>query len=162
MAELSSKPTAKLVFITGASSGIGQALALAYFQAGYQLALVARRVLEVESWASQHNISQDSYKIYSANVADIDGIVAAGKACIVSQGLPDVVIANAGISVGVDTAIREDLDQLAQTTLAWRLLFTRFLKACCYAKVANWSVLEASQVFVACLDMVLIVQAKRQ
>ena len=105
----------KLVFITGASSGIGQALALAYYQAGYNLALVARRTEEVESWCSRHNISLDSYKIYSANVSDIDSIVAAGQACIATQGLPDVVIANAGISVGVDSAIREDLDQLAQT-----------------------------------------------
>lgn len=106
---------AKLVFITGASSGIGQALALTYYEAGYKLALVARRTLEIESWVSRHNISLDSYKIYSANVSDIDSIVAAGKACIASQGLPDVVIANAGISIGVDTAIREDLDQMAQT-----------------------------------------------
>jgi short-subunit dehydrogenase len=104
----------KLVFITGASSGIGQALALTYHQAGYKLALVARRVSEIESWANQHKISQDSYKIYSANVADIDSIVAAGKTCMASQGLPDVVIANAGISFGVDSAIRGDLDQLAQ------------------------------------------------
>jgi short-subunit dehydrogenase len=106
---------AKLVFITGASSGIGQALALAYYQAGYNLALVARRTEEIESWCSQHNISSSSYKIYSANVNVIDSIVAAGQACIAAQGLPDVVIANAGISVGVDSAIREDLDQLAQT-----------------------------------------------
>jgi short-subunit dehydrogenase len=105
----------KLVFITGASSGIGQALALTYYQASYALALVARRTSEIESWASQNKISQDSYKIYSADVGNIDSIVAAGKACIAVQGLPDVVIANAGISVGVDTAIREDLDQMAQT-----------------------------------------------
>jgi short-subunit dehydrogenase len=105
----------KLVFITGASSGLGQALALAYYQAGYELALLARRVSEIESWVSRHNVSANRYKIYSANVANIDSIVAAGKACISSQGLPDVVIANAGVSVGVDSAIREDLDQLAQT-----------------------------------------------
>jgi short-subunit dehydrogenase len=48
-------------------------------------------------------------------VSNIDSIVAAGKACIATQGLPDVVIANAGISVGVDTAIREDLAQMAET-----------------------------------------------
>lgn len=105
----------KLVFITGASSGLGQALALRYFQADYQLALVARRTEMIESWIRRHDISSDSYKIYSANVADIDSIVAAGKACLSSQGLPDVVIANAGISIGVDTAYREDLDQLALT-----------------------------------------------
>lgn len=106
---------AKLVFITGASSGIGQAMAHAYYEAGYNLALVARRTNEIESWASQHHISPDRYKIYSANVSNIDSIVAACKACIATQGLPDVVIANAGISFGVDTAIREDLDQLAKT-----------------------------------------------
>jgi short-subunit dehydrogenase len=106
---------ARLVFITGASSGIGQALALAYYEAGYNLALVARRTEEIKTWSSLHNISQDRYAIYSANVSDVNSIVATGKACIASQGLPDVVIANAGISVGVDTSIREDLDQLAQT-----------------------------------------------
>lgn len=105
----------KLVFITGASSGIGQALALTYYKAGYQLALVARRTDEIESWSSEYKISKNSYKIYSADVSNIDSIVAAGKACIAAQGLPDVVIANAGISVGIDTAIRVDLDQMAQT-----------------------------------------------
>jgi short-subunit dehydrogenase len=105
----------KLVFITGASSGIGQALALTYYHAGYKLALAARRTSEIKSWASRHNINNDSYNIYSTDVSNIDSIVAAGKACIAAQGLPDVVIANAGISVGVDTAIREDLDHMAQT-----------------------------------------------
>src|SRR5207253_3115697 len=38
-----------------------------------------------------------------------------GRACIANQGVPDVVIANAGISVGVDTAIREDMDVIART-----------------------------------------------
>jgi len=48
-------------------------------------------------------------------VADTDSIVAAGAACIARQGVPDVVIANAGISMGVDTAIREDIDVIART-----------------------------------------------
>ena len=106
---------AKLVFITGASSGIGQALALAYYEAGFNLALIARRTEEIKSWSNQHDIRPERYKIYSSNVSDIDDIVATGKVCIATQGLPDVVIANAGISVGVDSAIREDLDQLALT-----------------------------------------------
>jgi short-subunit dehydrogenase len=105
----------KLVFITGASSGIGQAMALRFFQAGYRLALVARRTAEVQSWASSHEISPESYEIYSADVSSIDSIVAAGCACLATQGVPDVVIANAGISIGMDTAVREDLDVMAQT-----------------------------------------------
>lgn len=104
-----------LVFITGASSGIGQALALRFYQAGYRLALVARRTEEVKSWANSINISVSSYEIYSADVSDTASIVAAGQACIASLGLPDVVIANAGISIGMDSAIRADLDLMART-----------------------------------------------
>lgn len=107
--------TTPLVFITGASSGIGQALALRFHRAGYRLALVARRTSEVKAWASAEGISADSYEIYSADVAVIDSIVAAGQACITRQGLPDVVIANAGISVGMDTAVRDDIDVMART-----------------------------------------------
>lgn len=43
-----------------------------------------------------------------------DSIVAAGGACLARQGLPDAVVANAGISLGVDTAVRADLDVMAQ------------------------------------------------
>ncbi len=105
---------APLVFITGASSGIGQALAHHYHQAGWRLALVARRKDMVKSWASACGISASSYEIYSADVADIDSIVGAGLACMARQGLPAVVIANAGISLGVDTAERADLDVMAR------------------------------------------------
>ena len=104
-----------LVFITGASSGIGQALALRFYQAGYRLALTARRTQEVKSWAEAANISVSSYEIYSADVSDIASIVAAGQACLAKQGVPDVVIANAGISIGMDSAIRSDLDVMAST-----------------------------------------------
>ena len=104
-----------LVFITGASSGIGQALALRFYQAGYRLALAARRTQEVKSWAEAANISANSYEIYSADVSDIASIVAAGQACLANQGVPDAVIANAGISIGMDSAIHADLDVMART-----------------------------------------------
>ena len=107
--------TTPLVFITGASSGIGQALALRFHRSGYRLALVARRTSEVKTWASAQRISADSYEIYSADVAVTDSIVAAGRDCIARQGVPDVVIANAGISVGMDTAVRDDIDVMART-----------------------------------------------
>ncbi|MGE8317828.1 MAG: SDR family oxidoreductase [Comamonas sp.] len=108
-------PPAPLAFITGASSGIGQALALRYHRAGWRLALVARRVDMVKSWASAQSMSADSYQIYSADVADAAQIIAASEQCLAQMGLPDVVIANAGISHGIDTAEREDLDVMAQT-----------------------------------------------
>jgi short-subunit dehydrogenase len=105
----------KLVFITGASSGIGQALAWRYHQAGWRLALVARRTGEIETWARAQGLPAGRYEIYGADVADTDSIVAAGQACLARQGVPDAVIANAGISIGVDTAIREDIAVIART-----------------------------------------------
>ena len=107
-------PGQGLVFITGASSGIGQALALRYQQAGYRLALVARRSEAIEAWAAGLALAPDSYAVYGADVADTDSIVAAAQACIARQGLPDIVIANAGISIGIDSAQREDIDAMAQ------------------------------------------------
>ena len=104
----------RLVFITGASSGIGQALAWCFYQAGYSLALVARRTHEIESWASQHQLSAGRYQIYRADVSVPDSIVAAAQACLRQQGLPDVVIANAGISIGMDTAERADIDLMTR------------------------------------------------
>jgi len=106
-----------LVFITGASSGIGQALALRFYQAGFDLALVARRTDVVRSWAAEQGLADGRCGVYRADVADTDSIVAAGVQCIAEQCLPDVVIANAGISIGMDTAVRSDL-QVMQSVLA--------------------------------------------
>ena len=106
---------AKLAFITGASSGIGQALALRFHAAGYRLALVARRSDEVARWAAGAGIDAGRVSVYAADVRDIATIVAAGRACIEAQGVPDAVIANAGISVGMDTAELADLEVMRAT-----------------------------------------------
>lgn len=105
---------ARLIFITGASSGIGQALALRFYQAGYALALVARRSEALAQWADAQGLQLQRCQVYQADVADIDSVVAAGQACLLQQGLPDVVVASAGISVGMDTAVRSDLDVMAR------------------------------------------------
>lgn len=105
----------QLAFITGASSGIGQALAWRYYQAGYGLALVARRTEEIQAWAHASGLDPARYRIYSADVADVNSIVTASQQCLQQQGVPDVVIANAGISIGMDTAVRGDLDVMTRT-----------------------------------------------
>lgn len=106
---------AHLIFITGASSGIGQSLAWRYYQAGYTLALVARRTEEIQAWAQSLALDAARYRVYGADVSDIESIVAAGQACLAELGVPDVVIANAGISVGMDTGVRSDLDVMVRT-----------------------------------------------
>jgi short-subunit dehydrogenase len=107
--------TAPLVFITGASSGIGQALAERYARAGWRLALVARRTEVLEAWVSALRLRSDAFGIYGADVCVPDSIVAAAQACLARQGLPDVVIAGAGISAGMDSAERKDLEVMLAT-----------------------------------------------
>ncbi|HZF80286.1 MAG TPA: SDR family oxidoreductase [Rubrivivax sp.] len=107
--------TSPLVFITGASSGIGQALAARYAAAGWRLALVARRSAEMQGWASAQGLGGDRAVAYRADVADPDSILAAAQQCMQTQGLPEVVIASAGISVGMDSAERDDLSVMSDT-----------------------------------------------
>jgi len=106
---------APLVFITGASSGIGQALAARFHRAGFRLALVARRADEVTRWACAQGFAPATWAVYGADVRDVAAITGAGHACIGAQGVPDVVIANAGISVGMDTAVFADLEVMRAT-----------------------------------------------
>ena len=107
--------TAPLLFVTGASSGIGQALAARFHRAGYRLALVARRAAEVQAWARAQGFDAASFAVYAADVRDVKSIVDAGQACIANQGVPDVVIANAGVSIGMDTAEFDDLEVMRAT-----------------------------------------------
>lgn len=123
----------KLVFITGASSGIGQALAARFYRAGYRLALVARRAGEIETWTREQGFATDRVAVYAADVRQPDSVIAAARSCIAQQGVPDVVIANAGISIGMDTAEYEDLDVMRATfetnNLGMAATFHPFIKA---------------------------------
>jgi short-subunit dehydrogenase len=125
--------TAPLIFITGASSGIGQAFAARFHRAGYRLALVARRAESVQAWAVSQGFDASTFAVYAADVRDVKGIVEAGRACVAAQGVPDVVIANAGISVGMDTAEFEDLDVMRATfetnNLGMAATFHPFIRA---------------------------------
>ena len=116
--------TAPLLFITGASSGIGQAMALEWARRGGRLALVARRGDEMRAWAARQGWCADRAEVYVADARDLAAMTAAGRDCIAAQGLPDVVIASAGISVGVDMGDRgrprgAALGRSRPTTSAW-------------------------------------------
>lgn len=95
------------VFITGASSGIGLALAEEYAKRGAVLGLVARRVDSLEAFAARH--PQSSVSIYRADVRDADALADAARRFIAEHGAADIVIANAGISRGALTG-HGDLD----------------------------------------------------
>ena len=93
-----------VVFITGASSGLGAALARHYGKQGAVLGLCGRRAEALEKVATGLNAH-----CYVADVRDAHAMQVAAQAFINSAGVPDIVIACAGISVGVLTEETDDL-----------------------------------------------------
>lgn len=104
-----------LIFITGASSGMGQALARRYAQAGWRLALLARRGELLQQWIDEQGWGPQVAQAYGADVSQPDQVAQAAQRCVSQQGWPDVVVANAGISVGMDMADARDLAVLQDT-----------------------------------------------
>lgn len=85
------------VFITGASSGIGAALAREYARRGAQLGLFARRADALAALASALGTAS---AVYPGDVRDRRALSSAAADFIAHYGVPDVVIASAGISRG--------------------------------------------------------------
>jgi short-subunit dehydrogenase len=94
------------VFLTGASSGIGEALARHYAAQGATLGLAARRQSRLFSLAATLPGSHASYPL---DVGDAAALQAAAADFIARHGCPDIVIANAGVSVGTLSAEADDL-----------------------------------------------------
>ncbi|TWG85247.1 short-subunit dehydrogenase [Cupriavidus gilardii J11] len=97
------------VFLTGASSGIGRALAREYASRGAILGLVARRADALRELATSLP-NPNAASIYPVDVRDAEALALAAQQFIARHGCPDIVIANAGVSVGTLAAEREDLD----------------------------------------------------
>jgi short-subunit dehydrogenase len=94
------------VFLTGASSGIGAALARQYAREGAQLGLFARRADALAAFAS--TLRPLTPEIYAGDVRDDAALRAAAADFTTRHGAADVVIANAGISRGTLTEYAED------------------------------------------------------
>ncbi len=92
------------VVITGASSGIGEALARHYARGSEGLGLISRRPVEAKAF-SEKAVS------YSVDVTDESALARAAGDFIERFGPPDLVVANAGISSGTRG---EDLADVAK------------------------------------------------
>lgn len=97
------------VFVTGASSGIGAALARHYAREGAAVGLVARRREALETLAGELRALGGEASIHVADVADAAAMAAAAADFMACAGVPDIVIANAGVSAGTLTEHAEDL-----------------------------------------------------
>jgi len=101
------RPSGPRVFITGASSGIGEALAREYAARGAVLGLTARRRDLLDRLAEELDTSVAVYPLDVRNAAALR--LAAEDFMARFGGAPDIVIANAGVSSGTLTEAAEDL-----------------------------------------------------
>ena len=118
------------VVITGASSGIGRALALEYARHGATLGLIARRGDFLAQLAASLPVRSICYAV---DVTDAPALAKAAADFVAVVGTPDVVIANAGVSAGTltgnpeDNAVFEDI--LAVNVTGMMLTFQPFLES---------------------------------
>lgn len=92
-----SRLTGKTVFITGASSGIGEEMAYEAARQGANLVLAARREEKLNSVKQKcENLSGISASVFKLDVSDPDSIIQTVDKIIEQTGTIDVLINNAG------------------------------------------------------------------
>lgn len=99
------------IVISGATSGIGLALARHYLQRGASVAAFARRGELLQTLCEEF---PDKVFCYPLDVRDALAVQSAASDFIARAGCPDIVIANAGVSVGTLTEYDEDIDAFQQ------------------------------------------------
>lgn len=88
----------KIIWITGASSGIGEAVALALARQGAKLVLSARRTAELQGVAAQTGLPESDVLVLPMNVTDTGSIPAHVETVRQRFGRIDYVFQNAGIT----------------------------------------------------------------
>ncbi len=99
------------VVITGASGGLGLALARHYLERGAVVAAIARRGELLQALSAEF---PGRVYHYALDVCDAAALHGAVSDFVAHAGVPDIVIANAGVSVGTLTEYAEDIDAFRQ------------------------------------------------
>jgi NADP-dependent 3-hydroxy acid dehydrogenase YdfG len=102
----------KTVFLTGASSGIGEGIALALAKSGAVLGLVARRREMLEDLAERCEKAGGTARVFATDVTDAAATAEAARSFREEFGQIDVLIANAGIGGNDDKTRSYDPDSV--------------------------------------------------
>ena len=119
----------KLILVTGASSGIGEACARRFATEGARLTLWARRRARLESLArtleAQHGVVP---QLAEVDVRDRAAVNRAAEGLVAGGQVPDVLINNAGLASGLSKVHEgdpDDWDRMIDTNLKGLLNVTR-------------------------------------
>ncbi|MET3493224.1 SDR family oxidoreductase [Variovorax boronicumulans] len=94
------------VVLTGACGGLGQALARELIDGGAQVALVGLDTAKLEALAA---LAPGRCAVYTPDVSNSAAMQSMATDWMARAGVPDLVIANAGVAGGFDTAEADDL-----------------------------------------------------
>jgi 3-hydroxy acid dehydrogenase/malonic semialdehyde reductase len=146
---------AKFAFITGATSGFGEATARIFAKNGYSLVLLARRKDRLEQLKNELSSSEIQVEILCADVRNEEEV----NSCIAS--LPDsikngiqILINNAGLAVGrgpIDTGLTDDWERMIDTNIKGLLYVSKaiipFLKANGNGQIINLASIAGKEVY---------------
>jgi gluconate 5-dehydrogenase len=135
--------TGKVAVVTGASSGLGADAALAYAEAGADVALLARRVEKLNEVKAE--IEKTGRKVIAVccDVTNEESVKAAMQTVLDTFGHIDILLNNAGVAIrgGVDSMSEEDWDKSFDTNVKGIFLACKYvipqMKERGYGKIVN-------------------------
>ena len=119
--------TSRVVWITGASSGIGRALAEEFALHGDKVAASARSLSNLESLREQIESASGVCKVFQCDVTDSGQVNESAEAITASIGPVDILINNAGVTYFRDfmATTVDQFDQVIATNLRGVFLVTK-------------------------------------
>ena len=118
------------ILITGASSGIGEACARVFAQAGAKLILAARRQERLDQLSDELSKFDTSIHLLQLDVRDRSSVESALSTLPKSWSSVDILINNAGLSRGLDKLQEgsfQDWEEMIDTNIKGLLYLTRLL-----------------------------------
>jgi NAD(P)-dependent dehydrogenase (short-subunit alcohol dehydrogenase family) len=110
----------KNAVVTGAGSGVGQAVALALVRAGWQVALVGRRPSALEETLRLAGPEAARMAVFPCDIGNADAVAAMGRAVLDRWGAVEVLVNAAGTNVprrSLETLSPEDYHLMINTNL---------------------------------------------
>jgi len=133
----------KLAIITGASKGLGKAMALALGEAGAKLALVSRNLEQLKETADAVRKLDTSAEVFTADVTDEQQVRRFESSVLEQFGKPHILINNAGINIRKQVAefTLDEWRQVMDTNLTGAFLMARsfipHMKGQGYGRILN-------------------------